>query len=184
MITLIVVIVCLGICLYLYNSLISKKNQIENASGGLDAQLKQRYDLIPNLISSIKVYMQHESETLEKLTQLRITAMKNGLSNEIKQNINQEISQGLARIMVVSEGYPDLKSNTNFIELQKTLFNVEENISASRRFYNASVTEYNDAIEMFPSSIFARIMNLKRKEVFSIPEIERKNANVAELFKK
>lgn len=167
---------------FLYNSLIGKKNEVENAMGGLDAQLKQRYDLIPNIVASVKQYMNHESSVLEKIVDLRSQAMKKNVDLGDKQELNKEISRSLAGIMVQVEQYPDLKANTSFQELQKTLYQVEENIAASRRFYNAAVTDYNNGVEMFPTNFFARMMNFKRKDVFNIPDVERKNVSVQNLF--
>lgn len=167
---------------FLYNSLIGKKNEVENAMGGLDAQLKQRYDLIPNLVASVKQYMQHEASVLEKVVELRNQAMKKNLPVDEKQDLNQELSKRLSGIMVQVEQYPDLKANTGFQNLQKALYEVEENIAASRRFYNAAVTDFNNGIEMFPTNFLAKMMNLTRKEVFNIPEIERKNVSVQNLF--
>lgn len=170
----------LAVCLILvvgfllYNSVIGKKNEVDNAMGGLDAQLKQRYDLVPNLVSCVKTYMQHEASTLEKIVELR--------QGKDKQELNRELSSSLSGIMVRAEQYPELKANQNFQELQRSLLNIEENIAASRRFFNAAVTDYNNALEMFPSNIVARMMNLQKKEVFNIPEMERKNVNVQSLF--
>ncbi len=169
-------------CFFFYNSVIGKKNEVDNAQGGLDAQLKQRYDLIPNLVSSVKTYMQHEAGTLEKIVELRSQVMKKNISMEDKQELNKEISKSLSGIMVQVEQYPDLKSSANFQELQRTLYEIEQNIAASRRFYNAAVTDFNNAIEMFPTNIISGFMRLKRKEVFNIPETERKNVNVQNLF--
>ena len=171
-------------CLFsilIYNSLIGKKNEVENANGGLDAQLKQRYDLIPNLVSTVKQYMEHEKGVLEKIVELRSQALKGG-SDADREKVNKQISTALSGLMVQVEQYPDLKSNTNFVSLQSTLYEVEENIAAARRFYNSAVTDYNNAIEMYPSNIFAKILGYKRKDVFNIPEMERKNPNVGALF--
>lgn len=170
------------ITIVIYNSLVSKKNEVENAQGGLDAQLKQRYDLIPNLVATVREFMQHEKGVLERIVELRTAALKKSISPKQKEKINKEISTNLSGLMVQVEQYPDLKSNTNFVNLQNTLYEVEENIAASRRFYNSAVTDYNNSIEMFPSNIFAKVFNYKRKEVFNIPEIERKNVNVKSLF--
>ena len=178
----IIPIIGLIFCFFFYNSVIGKKNEVDNALGGLDAQLKQRYDLIPNLVSSVKTYMQHEAGTLEKIVELRSQVIKKNISMEDKQDVNKEISKALSGIMVQVEQYPDLKSSANFQELQKTLYEIEQNISASRRFYNAAVTDYNNAIEMFPTNIITAFMRLKKKEVFNIPEAERKNVNVQNLF--
>lgn len=168
--------------LFIYNSLIGKKNEVENAMGGLDAQLKQRYDLIPNLVSSVKNYMQHEASVLEKIVELRAQGLKKNIRPGEKEELNKEISKSLNGLMVQVEQYPELKASANFQELQRTLFSVEENIAASRRFFNAAVTDYNNAIEMFPSNVVARLMSLKRREVFNIPDYERKSVSVQNLF--
>jgi LemA protein len=176
-----IVSLCL-IGFFIYNGLIGKKNSVENAMGGLDAELKKRYDPIPNLVATVKQYMQHEASTLEKIVELRGKALDQNLSQAEKQDVNAKISQSLSGIMVQMENYPQLKSNTNFLQLQSTLSDVENNISASRRFFNATVTEYNNALEMFPSNLVAHFMKLQRKEVFNIPEIERQNVSVKNLF--
>ena len=131
----------------MYNSLVDKKNQVENAFGGMDVQLKKRYDLIPNLISSVKTYMRHESDTLTEITELRTKALSGGLSNDDKVDLDNKITSKLGGIMVAVENYPDLKASDNFIQLQRSLNEVEEQISASRRSYNASVTDLNNGIE-------------------------------------
>jgi LemA protein len=170
----------LAVCLILvvgflvYNSVIGKKNQVDNAMGGLDAQLKQRYDLVPNLVSCVKTYMQHEASTLEKIVEHR--------EGKNKQEMNKELSSSLSGIIVRAEQYPELKASANFQQLQNSLLDIEQNIAASRRFFNAAVTDYNNALEMFPSNIVCRMLNLQRKEVFNIPEIERKNVSVQNLF--
>ena len=166
----------------MYNSLINKKNQVENAFGGMDVQLKKRYDLIPNLISSVKTYMKHESDTLTEITALRTKAISGDLSDDDKVDLDNKITSKLGGIMVAVENYPDLKASDNFIQLQKSLNEVEEQISASRRSYNASVTDLNNGVEKFPSNIIAGMMNLKRKQVFEIPEIQRDNVDVGNLF--
>ena len=167
----------------MYNSLVNKKNQVENAFGGMDVQLKKRYDLIPNLISSVKTYMKHESDTLTEITELRTKALSGGLSNDDKVDLDNKITSKLGGIMVAVENYPDLKASDNFIQLQRSLNEVEEQISASRRSYNASVTDLNNGIEKFPSNIIAGMMKLARKEVFEIPETQRENVDVGNLFK-
>ena len=171
------------IIVLMYNSLVDKKNQVENAFGGMDVQLKKRYDLIPNLISSVKTYMKHESDTLTEITELRAKAISGGLSNDDKVDLDNKITSKLGGIMVAVENYPDLKASDNFIQLQRSLNEVEEQISASRRSYNASVTDLNNGIEKFPSNIVAGMMSLARKEVFEIPETQRKNIDVGNLFK-
>lgn len=166
----------------MYNSLINKKNQVENAFGGMDAQLKKRYDLIPNLISSVKTYMKHETDTLTQITELRAKAISGKASDEEKVDIDNMITSKLGGVMVAVENYPDLKASENFNQLQRSLNEVEEQISASRRAYNASVTSYNNSVEMFPTNIIAGMMSMKHKNVFEIPETQRENVNVGDLF--
>jgi LemA protein len=166
-----------------YNGLIRKKNNVENAFGGMDVQLKKRYDLIPNLISTVKQYMTHERELLTKVTELRSKATDKNLSNEEKVDIDNQITGTIKGIMVAVENYPDLKANTNFLNLQRTMNEVESQISAARRAYNAAVVDFNNGIQTFPSNIIAGMMHLKAKKVFEIPETERANVNAADLFK-
>jgi len=168
----------------MYNSLINKNNQVENAFGGMDAQLKKRYDLIPNLVKSVKTYMKHEAETLTEITELRTKAMSGKISDDEKVSLDNAITSKLGGIMVAVENYPDLKASDNFNQLQRSLNEVEEQISASRRAYNATITSYNNGVEMFPTNILAGMMNMQRKNVFEIPETERENVDVGDLFDK
>lgn len=178
----VVAVLLLLIVVGIYNGLVGKKNQVENAFAGMDAMLKKRYDLIPNLVATVKQYAAHEEGTLTKVTELRAKAVSGGLSADERIDLDNQISKAVGGIMVAVENYPDLKANENFLQLQRSLNEVEEQISASRRSYNASVTSYNDAIEMFPSNIMANMMNYKRKAVFEIPESERANVDVGKLF--
>ena len=166
----------------MYNTLISRKNQVENIFGSVDDVLKKRFDLIPNLISSVQQYMTHEKELLEKITQWRSSAMKPNISDEKKIDLDNKMSAALGSIMVAVENYPDLKANENIMHLQRTLTEVEAQISAARRAYNQAVTDYNNSIEMFPTNIMANMMHFTRKAVFETAETERKNVNVKELF--
>lgn len=170
------------IVISMYNGLIKRNNEVDNAFGGMDVQLKKRYDLIPNLVSTVKQYASHEKELLTNITELRAKATKGNLSSEEKVNLDNEISAGMKNIMVAVEGYPDLKANENFMNLQRTLTEVESQISAARRTYNAVITDYNNGIQTFPRSIIAGMMNFKAKTVFVIPETERQNVNVKNLF--
>lgn len=166
----------------MYNTLISHKNQVENIFGSVDTVLKKRYDLLPNLVSSVQQYMSHEKELLEKITQWRSSAMRPGVSDEQKIELDKQISGALGTIMVAVENYPELKANENVMHLQRTLLELEEQISAARRAYNQAVTDYNNAIEMFPTNFMANMMSYKRKAVFETAESERQNVNVNELF--
>ena len=176
------VIVVLGFIIIMYNSLINKKNQVNNVFASLDALLKKRYDLIPNLVSTVQNYMKHESGTLTTITELRARAMNPEISNDEKVQINNDISRSLKGLNVAFENYPDLKASSNFIQLQQALNETEEQISAGRRAYKAVVTEYNNSVEMFPSNIFASMMKLKVRQLFEITESERQNVSVKNLF--
>lgn len=177
-----ILIIVIGISIY--NSIIQRKNQVENAFGGMDAQLKKRYDLIPNLVATVEQYAKHEKGLFNEITQLRTQATSGNLSNDEKVELDNKISRSMQNLMVNVENYPDLKASSNFINLQRSLNEVESQISASRRAFNASVTDYNNGIETFPNSIMAGIMNMTRKNVFEIPKTERENVNVDSLFNK
>ena len=168
----------------LYNGLVRKRNQVENAFASIDTMLKKRHDLIPNLVSTVKQYMTHERETLEKITELRAKAVAGNTSSDQRVALENEISGALQGIMVAVENYPDLKSNTNFQDLQASLNVTEDEIAASRRFFNSAVTTYNNAIETFPGSMVAGMFSFTRKAVFVIPEVERANPNVKDLWSK
>ena len=157
---------------------------MDNAFGGMDAQLKKRYDLIPNLISTVQTYMKHEADTLTQITELRAKAVSGEISDNEKVDLDNMITSKLGGIMVAVENYPDLKASENFNQLQRSLNEVEEQISASRRAYNATVTSYNNSVEMFPTNILAGMMKMQCKNVFEIPEAQRENVNVGDLFNK
>ncbi len=168
--------------LMLYNSLVRRRNQVDNVFASLDALLKKRYDLIPNLIATVQTYMQHEKETLTRITELRNKAISGTISSNESVELNNEISGILKTIQVSVENYPDLKASTNFVQLQGSLNEVEEQISAGRRAYNAAVTDFNTAIQIFPASILAGMMKFTPKTLFFISEAERQNVNVKNLF--
>lgn len=173
----------LFIFIVLYNTLISKKNQVDNIFAGLDAILKKRYNLIPNLVATLKEYMLHEAGTFEKITSLRSQALQPSLNAHDKMTLDKELSSMLSSLMVTVENYPVLQANENFLHLQHTLHEVEEQISAARRAYNQSVTDYNNALEMFPINLLAGFMRLEKKEVLRIDVAERENVNVKNLFR-
>ncbi|QOY51180.1 LemA family protein [Candidatus Sulfurimonas baltica] len=180
--SLIVLIVVILVLVLMYNSLVAKKNQVENIFASVDTVLKKRYDLIPNLVASVGKYMEHEKSLFEEVTKLRAEANKPNISDEHKIALDAKVSSALGSIMIAVENYPELKANENVMHLQHTLHEVEEQISAARRAYNQSVTDYNNAIEMVPTNFMANAMNYKRKQVFEIVEAERKNVDVKELF--
>jgi len=181
---LIAVIIIAVVLVLLYNFLISKKNQVENIYASVDTLLKKRFDLIPSLVATVQEAMKHEKSTLEEITALRSRAMKSNVSSDEMVEFDKKLSSLLGSIMIAVEDYPELKANENTLNLQYSLNEIEEQLSASRRAYNQAVTDYNNAIEMFPTNMIANYMSYKRKQVFTINEGERKNPNVKELFGK
>jgi len=177
-----IAVVIIFVIVSMYNGLVRRRNEVENAFGGMDVQLKKRYDLIPNLVASVKQYASHEKDLLQKVTELRSKATSGNLSTDEKVALDNEISSGMKGLMVSVESYPELKANENFMNLQRTLNEVESQISASRRTYNAVITDFNNGIQTFPNSIMAGMMHLTKKEVFVIPETERLNVDVKSLF--
>lgn len=174
--------VLLLIGIFYYNTLIRRKSEVDNATGSINAMLKNRYDMIPNLVDTVKIFMSHENEMLTKLTTLRTRALAGGTSENDKLELNQEISSALRKIMISAENYPELKSSNNFLQLQESWTDIEERISASRRFYNNAVTEYNVAIKSFPGNMVAGVMRLKTKPVFEVTEEESQNLIAKKLF--
>jgi len=157
-----------------YNALVKAKVAVENAWSGIDVQLKRRYDLIPNLINTVKGYAKHEAGTLERVTKARTAAM--GVPDgDVKQQAAAEniLSGTLKSIFALSEAYPDLKANTSFLELQRELSNTEDQIAASRRIYNSNVTILNTKVQSVPSNIVAGIAGFKNAEFFELDEAER-----------
>lgn len=181
--TLIILLVVILILILMYNSLVAKKNQVQNIFGGVDAILKKRYDLIPNIVASVSKYMEHEKSILEEVTKLRAEANKPNLSDNQKIELDAKVTSALDSIMIAVENYPQLKANENVMHLQRSLNEIEEQISAARRAYNQAVTDYNNALESIPTNFMANMMGYKLKDVFVISEAERRNVNVKELFK-
>lgn len=177
-----IVLILLFSVIGIYNGMVKKRNQVENAFGSMDTSLKQRFDLIPNLVETVKQYMTHEKETLTKITELRSQNESKNLSDDQKIDLDNKLSNMMGKIMVTVENYPDLKANQNFIQLQGTWNEVEGQIAASRRFYNSAVTTYNDSIQIFPNSIFAGMFGFQKKNVFEISEAERQNVNAKDLW--
>ena len=166
-----------------YNSFVRRRNDADKAFAMIDAQLKKRFDLIPNLVGSVKTYMAHERETLEKITALRAKALSPDVSGEERMACGAEASGLLHKIMVQAENYPDLKASANFLQLQSALNEVEEQLSGARRTFNAAVTEYNNAIQVFPNCIFAPLFGFRKRQVFEAAAEERVNPDVSSLFK-
>lgn len=182
MFLLVIVLLFALIAIVLYNGLIRKKNEVDNTFGGIDVQLKKRYDLIPNLVATVQQYATHEKDLLQRVTELRAQTLSNQLSTNEKVALDNQMSGALRNLMVSVENYPDLKANENFLNLQRNLNEVESQISAARRAYNAAVTSFNNGIETFPGNLMAGMMGLSRKQVFETPMTERENVNVKNLF--
>jgi LemA protein len=179
---LVVAIIAVVIFIGMYNSLIGKRNAVDQSFASIDVMLKKRYDLIPNLVATVEKYMTHERELLTELTELRTRAISGDIPPDQRVEMENKLNATLGRILVSVENYPDLKSNQNFLQLQAGLNEVEEQISAARRAYNAAVTDYNNAIQMIPTSIIAGMMNMQLRTLFEASAIERQNVDVRNLF--
>ena len=175
---LVVIVIVLAVWISLRNKLMRLKNQSEEAWATIDVQLKKRYDLIPNLVETVKGYAKHESGTLEAVIQARNAAIAAPTPNE-KIEAEQALAGTLKSLFMLQEAYPDLKANQNFLELQRQLKSIEEEIASARKYYNAVVREFNTALVVFPSNIIARGMHLEKQKYFELDsEEERKNVQV------
>lgn len=167
----------------LYNSVIAKKNEVTNVASSIDAVLKKRWDLVPNLIALIKGYMKYEADTLAKIVKARASLVDREETDDAeKLNLENELTKSLGKLFALAENYPDLKSSQNFLQLQSTLVEIEEQLSAARRAYNSAVTEYNNCLEMFPTNLMALFMGMSKKDWFEIDSAERTLIDVSEEF--
>ena len=160
-----------------YNSLIKLSNKVKEAFATMDVYLKKRWDLIPNIVETVKGYAKHEKETLENITNLRNGAYDKMSTNE-KINTNEQLTAGISKLMMLAESYPDLKANTNFQELQRELGDTENKIASARQFYNDTVLTYNNKVEMFPSNLIAGMFKFSRDVFFEANAKERENVSV------
>ena len=160
----------------LYNKLVRQRNVVEEAFSTMDVYLKQRWDAIPNFVEIVKGYAKHEAETFEKVVKLR--SGYNNMSTNEKIEANKELSQGLGRLMAVAEAYPELKANSNFQDLSNKLQKVEDHIANARKYYNGSVKEFNNLIEVFPNNLVSGLFGFKRYSMFEIASQERENVKV------
>ncbi len=177
-IILIIIVVLIIAIIGMYNNLVRLRQKVKNSWSQIDVQLQRRFDLIPNLVETVKGYMKHENEVLTKVTELRTSWANAGTVAE-KAELDNQLSGALKTIMAVSENYPDLKANQNFSELQQELQNTENKISFSRQFYNDSVTMYNTKLEVFPSNIIASMFHFTSEELFKTESQEaRQNVKV------
>jgi len=160
-----------------YNGLVRRRNQVKNAWAQIDVQLKRRYDLIPNLVETVKGYMKHERETLEAVTNARNLAQQVASAGAGERaRAEGELSSALSRLLAVVENYPDLKANQNFLALQEELTSTENKISFSRQYYNDSVLKYNNQIQMFPSNMIANMTGFKAGEFFEVTQAAEREA--------
>lgn len=172
-----VVVVLFVLVLVTYNSLIQLRNKVKEAFSTMDVYLKKRYDLIPNLVDIVKGYAKHETDTLQEVTKMRVNAQKGDLNTAIDSEV--KIGDALQSLLVVVEKYPDLKANTNFLDLQERLSKMEEEIAFSRRYYNGSVREYNNKCQMFPFNLIAGVFGFRALPMYQVEsEQERKVVDV------
>lgn len=161
----------------LYNSLITLRMRIKEAWSQIDVQLKRRADLIPNLVESVKGYVKHEKTVLENVTRARSALMKADTPAD-KASANNQLSGALKSLFAVAEGYPTLRANENFLQLQKELSDTEDKVAYSRQFYNTAVMEYNTKIAVFPNVLLANNLGFKAEEFFEAEEEEKKKVSV------
>lgn len=161
-----------------YNGFVRIKNRVEEAFSTMDIYLKKRWDLIPNIVETVKGYAEHEKSTLSEVIKLR-NGTYDDMSSDEKIKANQQLSKGITKIMALVEQYPDLKANDNFKDLSTQLTQIEDEIANSRKYYNGTVREFNDKVQMFPSNVVAMIFGYKAKKMFESNEEERKNVKVS-----
>ncbi|MEQ9618069.1 MAG: LemA family protein [Deltaproteobacteria bacterium] len=175
LILIVILAVLIFVSVGIYNGLVKLRNSSEQAWSDVDVQLKRRYDLVPNLVETVKGYASHEKETFEKVVQARNQAM-NATSPEDKAQAENFLQSTLKSLFALAEAYPELKANQNFIELQTELSNIEEQIQLARRYYNAVVRDLNTRIESVPSNIVANIFNFQKREYFELDSAEERKA--------
>ena len=163
-----VVVVLLLVVALMYNSLVRARNRVDNSWSQIDVQLKRRYDLIPNLVETVKGYAKHERETLEAVTAARQNAIQAQQGGDVAQQAQAEnaLTGALKSLFAVAEQYPDLKANQSFLQLQEELTSTEDRIAYARQFYNDSVLSYNNAIQTFPKNMLAGAFNFEKREFF------------------
>jgi len=180
---LIIVLIVIGLILIwlvaIYNRLIKLKNRTDEAWSDIDVQLKRRYDLIPNLVETVKGYASHEKETFERVVQARNRAVQAQNINEVRES-NNMLTDGLRQLFALAEGYPELKANTNFLDLQNQLARVEGEIAQSRKYYNAVVRDFNTRREVFPHVLIASLFSFYKEPYFEIEDAsQRENVRVS-----
>lgn len=174
---LLIIILILLYGVFLYNRFVRMQNLCDEGWSGISVQLKRRYDLIPNLVECVKGYAKHEQSALEQIVEKRTLAMNAGTPAQ-KAQAENELTQSLKSLFALSESYPDLKANENFIQLQNSLNAVEDDLQNARRYYNATVRNLNTAVDSFPSNLIARQFGFAKREFFEIDDAEKENVKV------
>ena len=173
-----IVVVLVLYVLSVYNTLVRLNNNVKEAFSTMDVYLKKRWDLIPNLVETVKGYAKHEKETLDDIIKLR-NKTYDGMSSDDKVDVNNKLTQGITKLFALAEAYPDLKANENFKDLSNQLTKVEDDIANSRKYYNGTVRILNNKVQMFPSNIVAQLLGFKERKMFEATEDERENVKVS-----
>lgn len=172
-----ILILLIGYIISTYNKLVSNKNSLDESFSTMDVYLKKRWDLIPNLVETVKGYAKHEKDLFKEVTELRSKSYQD-LSIDEKNEINKKLTTTLNKLIAVAENYPELKANENFLDLSHELKNTEQDIANARKYYNANVKVYNNQVMIFPSNIIAKIFKFEKASMFEIEETERQNVKV------
>lgn len=172
-----ILILLIGYIISTYNRLVSNKNSLDESFSTMDVYLKKRWDLIPNLVETVKGYAKHEKNLFKEVTELRSKSYQD-LSLDEKNEINKKLTTTLNKLIAVAENYPELKANENFLDLSHELKNTEQDIANARKYYNANVKVYNNQVMIFPSNIIAKIFKFEKVSMFEIEETERQNVKV------
>ena len=176
-IIIVIVVLIIAWAFATYNKLVDLRNRVKDQWAQIDVQLKRRFDLIPNLVETVKGYAKHESETLEAVIQARNTYVS-ATTPEAQMKADGDLEKAISKLFALSESYPELKANTNFQHLQQELTETESKIASARQFYNDTVLLYNNKVEMVPSNIIASIFKFKKETFFEANEAERENVQV------
>lgn len=171
-IVLVVIVLLVVWCISIYNNLVKLRNNRENAFANIDVQLKQRHDLVPQLVGAVKGYADHEKDVFMRVTEARSAAM-NATNIDDKIQAENALTSALSGLKVSLEAYPELKANQNFLQLQNELADIENKLAAVRRFFNSTTRELNNAVQTFPSNIFAGMFGFKKEQMFEIPTEQR-----------
>jgi len=171
-------LLALVVCALIYNGFVSRRNAVRNAFASIDVQLKKRWDLIPNLVETVKAYASHEKEAFDRVIKARQRVELSPVGTRVRFESEQDLGAGVSRLMMLAEDYPELKAGDQFLNLQRNLKDIEAQLAASRRAYNASVTDWNEGVEMFPGSAFAKVFGFETADWFETPSDQRKAHDV------